>query len=343
MAKQLWRVTIDTNPEDCNLRCTMCEEHSPYSDFIEKLYAKTGVRKRRMPIEQVEDIFIQCRALGVEEIIPSTMGEPLIYKGMERILELAAKYSIAVNLTTNGTFPRKSVEEWAELIVPVTSDIKFSWNGATKETAESIMLGLNFEIAIENLKRFVAIRNAHAAKGGNYCSVTLQLTFMESNMHELSEIIKLAAAHDVDRVKGHQLWDHFDRIREESFRRNSDSVARWNRYVQQACATQETHRRSSGEKVRLENIIPLTYGEQSEVPEHYDCPFLNRELWVAADGKISPCCAPDEQRQTLGDFGNIASTRLADVLQSNAYQDLVRDYKSHDLCKGCTMRKPLTP
>lgn len=340
MADKLWRVTIDTNPEDCNLKCTMCEEHSPYSDFMEKLYAKTGVRKRRMSIEQVEDIFIQCQALGVKEIIPSTMGEPLIYKGMGRILELAAEHRIAVNLTTNGTFPRKTVEEWAKLIVPVTSDIKFSWNGATKKTAESVMLGLNFEKALDNLKRFVMIRNEHAKRGGNYCQVTLQLTFMESNMHELAEIVKLAALNDVDRVKGHQLWDHFDEIKEESFRRNSVSAERWNTYVKEAYAAQATYSRRSGEKVRLENIIPLINNEQTEVPEHYECPFLNKELWVAADGKISPCCAPDEQRQTLGDFGHISSTHLADALKSNVYQDLVRNYKSHELCKGCTMRKP---
>ena len=26
-----WRITFDTNPDDCNLRCVMCEEHSPHS------------------------------------------------------------------------------------------------------------------------------------------------------------------------------------------------------------------------------------------------------------------------------------------------------------------------
>lgn len=26
-----WRITFDTNPDDCNLRCIMCEEHSIYS------------------------------------------------------------------------------------------------------------------------------------------------------------------------------------------------------------------------------------------------------------------------------------------------------------------------
>jgi hypothetical protein len=45
--------------------------------------------------------------------------------------------------------------------------------------------------------------------------------------------------------------------------------------------------------VLLENIIPLTENENTEVPEHYECPFLTKELWISATGKVSPCCAPD--------------------------------------------------
>jgi glycosyltransferase involved in cell wall biosynthesis len=105
-SKNLWRVTIDTNPEDCNLKCVMCEEHSPYSDFIPTLFKETGVKRRRMKFETVEDIFLQAEKLGVKEIIPSTMGEPLMYKGIEGIFELSQKHGIKINLTTNGTFPK---------------------------------------------------------------------------------------------------------------------------------------------------------------------------------------------------------------------------------------------
>jgi hypothetical protein len=73
-SNNLWRVTLDTNPEDCNLKCIMCEEHSPYSDYIPTLYKETGVKRRRMKFETVEDIFQQAEKLGVKEIIPSTMG-----------------------------------------------------------------------------------------------------------------------------------------------------------------------------------------------------------------------------------------------------------------------------
>jgi wyosine [tRNA(Phe)-imidazoG37] synthetase (radical SAM superfamily) len=146
---RLWRITIDTNPEDCNLKCLMCEEHSPYSNFIPELYKKTGVMRRRMKFETVEAIFREANKLGVKEIIPSTMGEPLLYDGIERIFELSKQTGIKINLTTNGTFRRLGVKEWSRLIVPNTTDIKISWNGATKETAEKIMLGL-----IPKLDRF---------------------------------------------------------------------------------------------------------------------------------------------------------------------------------------------
>jgi wyosine [tRNA(Phe)-imidazoG37] synthetase (radical SAM superfamily) len=106
-SKNLWRITIDTNPEDCNLKCIMCEEHSPYSDFIPTLFKETGVKRRRMKFATVEDIFLQAEKLGVKEIIPSTMGEPLLYKEFDKIFELAEQKNIKINLTTNGTFPKK--------------------------------------------------------------------------------------------------------------------------------------------------------------------------------------------------------------------------------------------
>lgn len=338
--KKLWRITIDTNPEDCNLKCIMCEEHSPYSDFIPTLYKETGVKRRRMKFETVEDIFLQAEKLGVKEIIPSTMGEPLLYKGIKGIFELSQKHGIKINLTTNGTFPKHSVVEWAKMIVPNTSDVKISWNGATAETAEKIMLGVNFNDVLENVKQFVFCRDEHFVETGYFCRVTFQLTFMQNNMHELADIVKLAAELGVDRVKGHQLWTHFAEIKSLSMKATKESVANWNKYVKQAYETQEKHRKPNGEKVILENIIPLHDNENIEVPEKYECPFLSKELWISATGNISPCCAPDNLRKSLGDFGNISATTIEDVLTSEAYTELVSNYKTKPLCKTCNMRKP---
>jgi MoaA/NifB/PqqE/SkfB family radical SAM enzyme len=293
-----------------------------------------------MSIETVEQVFEESSMLGVKEIIPSTMGEPLLYKGIEKIFELSQKHNIKINLTTNGTFPKKSVTDWAKLIVPNTTDIKISWNGATKETSEKIMKGIAFEKTLQNVKEFIAYRNEYYREKGYFCRVSFQLTFMQNNMHELADIVKLAAELGVDRVKGHHLWAHFDEIKSLSMKRNDESITQWNRYVAEAHRVAETNRKPNGEKIILENIIPLRENENASVPENYECPFLNRELWISATGKISPCCAPDELRQSLGDFGNIENSTLTEILQNKTYQNLITNYKTYPLCKTCNMRKP---
>ncbi|MDR2058476.1 MAG: radical SAM protein [Dysgonamonadaceae bacterium] len=338
---KLWRITLDTNPEDCNLHCIMCEEHSPYSKFKEELFVKTGVKRRLMKFELVERIFNEAAKLGVKEIIPSTMGEPLLYNEIEKIFELSEQYNIKINLTTNGTFPKKTAEEWAKIIIPNTTDIKISWNGATAETSEKIMTGSNFSKTLGNTKKLIAFRNQHFVETGYYSRITFQLTFMQNNMRELADIVKLAAVLGVDRVKGHHLWTHFDEIKPLSMKSTKESVAKWNEYVKQAYGAQEKYRKPNGEKVLLENIVPLTDNEQTGVPESYECPFLERELWISATGKISPCCTPDNLRQSLGDFGNIENTTIQEVLASLTYKRLVENYKNVALCKTCNMRKPL--
>jgi MoaA/NifB/PqqE/SkfB family radical SAM enzyme len=337
---QLMRITLDTNPEDCNLRCTMCEEHSPFSVYIKETL---GGKHRRMPKEWLGPIFKEAKQLGVTEMIPSTMGEPLIYKHFALFIDLCYEYNIKMNLTTNGTFPKtteKTVTEWAKLIVPITSDVKISWNGATAETAQNVMHGINFNECVSNVKEFIRIRDEHAKQTGYYCRVTFQLTFMQNNMHELADIVKLAASLGVDRVKGHQLWAHFDEIKHLSMKASAESIAQWNEYVEEAHQAKEKYCKPNGEQVKLENIIPLHDSAKRDIPESYECPFLNKELWISATGKISPCCAPDDLRNTLGDFGNIADMTIEEVLQSDTYRNLVKNYKKIDLCKTCNMRKP---
>lgn len=341
MKNKFWRITLDTNPEDCNLNCIMCEEHSPYSNFKQKLFDETGIHHRRMPGEWIESIFKEAKELGVQEIIPSTMGEPLIYKNIEKFFLFARKYGIKINLTTNGTFPGKSIEEWAKLIIPVTSDTKISLNGATKTTAEKIMQGLDFDKQKENIRSFVDYRNKYFIKTGYFSRVTLQLTFMQNNMHELPDIIKLAAELDIDRIKGHHLWTHFDEIKELSFKKDEKSMQKWNEIVDLAYKAAENYRKPNGQKILLEQIDYLKPQENTEVPFEYECPFLEKELWVSATGKISPCCAPDEQRNSLGDFGNYPETSIKDVFKSAVYRKLVENYKEHQLCKVCVMRKPV--
>lgn len=335
-----WRITFDTNPDDCNLRCIMCEEHSPYSPLQGQRRAE-GRPPRRMDLALLRKVVAEAKPHGLREIIPSTMGEPLLYEDFEGILDVCWEFDVKLNLTTNGTFPRKGAAEWARLIVPVTSDVKISWNGSRAETAEAIMRGVRFERAVQNVRDFIAIRDAHAADGGNHCRVTFQLTFLEINVQEIPEVIRLAAELGVERVKGHHLWVHFDQVRELSMRRDAGAVERWNNAVRQARDAQEKYRLSSGKKVLLENVFPLDpSSHEPDIAPDAECPFLGREAWVAADGRFNVCCAPDALRRSLGDFGNVRQRSLVEIWRGGDYAKLRREHLDHPLCRGCNMRRP---
>jgi MoaA/NifB/PqqE/SkfB family radical SAM enzyme len=333
-----WRITFDTNPDDCNIHCTMCEEHSEYSEFLQKRRS-LGLLPRRMDIRLVRKVVEQASKHGLREIIPSTMGEPLLYSHFEEILSICEEYNVKLNLTTNGTFPRKCAAEWARLIVPVTSDVKISWNGSMAETAESIMRGIKFEKVLQNLRDFVLVRDSISSNGGNHCRVTFQLTFLESNVDELPEIVKIASELGVERVKGHHLWVHFGEMEGQSMRRNRESIRKWNEIVEKAFAAREKYRLVSGEKVLLENIFTLD-PETDQISPDGDCPFLGREAWVSAEGRFDPCCAPDALRKTLGYFGNLYDQSLMEIWNGSKYARLNATYKNNSLCRGCNMRRP---
>jgi MoaA/NifB/PqqE/SkfB family radical SAM enzyme len=335
-----WRVTFDTNPDDCNMHCIMCEEHSPFSSLQTQRRAN-GHPPRRMSVELVRHVVADAAKRGLREIIPSTMGEPLLYEHFEEIIAICREYNVRLNLTTNGTFPRLGARRWAELLVPVTSDTKISWNGATEKTHEAIMLGAKWQRVVENVREFIAVRDEYAARGENRCRITFQLTFLESNLAEIPAIVRLAASLGVDRVKGHHVWAHFTELQPLNLRRNADSIRRWNETVLAARAAAAESRLPNGEPVMLENFHLLEDSCTKTSSQLSRCQFLGREAWVSAEGRFNPCCAPDAQRRTLGEFGNLNERSLGEIWDSPEYRHLTQTYHSRPLCQQCTMRQPV--
>jgi MoaA/NifB/PqqE/SkfB family radical SAM enzyme len=333
-----WRITFDTNPDDCNLKCVMCEEHSPYS---RRQAERIGCGKppRRMDIKVVEQVLAELKDSPPREIIPSTMGEPLLYEHFDRIVELCRQYGSRLNLTTNGTFPKRGVRAWAQLILPVASDVKISFNGVSAQVQEGIMQHTRLDSVLQNIRTFVQLRDQLAAAGGNYCSVTLQLTFQESNLAEIPDLVRLATELNIDRVKGHHLWVHFPEMQDQDLRHSPNSVARWNETAGRCRDWVTRHPRPDGRMVRLENFNPLQFREERIVDPDSGCPFLRQEAWVNHEGRFDPCCAPDERRKTLGSFGSVQTDGFLSIWNGPAYRALAENYRNHPLCQDCLMRR----
>ena len=329
-----WRITFDTNPDQCNLHCIMCEEHSSY-------IANKKIRNRIMNFRIIENIIDDTVDHGLKEIIPSTMGEPLLYGRFPDLIDLIKSNNLKLNLTTNGTFPKLGAELWGRLILPVASDIKISINGASKNINESIMEDLNFESQITNIKKFIQIRDEIRRDGINNPTLTFQATFMEKNLYEIPELLKMAINMDVDRFKGHHLWITHPELEDESMRRNKSAIIRWNNIVKEIYLIVENERLKNGKRIKLDNIYAIPYNHNNEViPKEYICPFLGREAWIAWDGTFNVCCAPDNLRKTLGNYGNAKQDNFINLWNSKRYKDLIENWGDYEVCKVCNMRKP---
>lgn len=335
-----WRITFDTNPDHCNYKCVMCECFSPYSKVKDDRVEK-GIRKRVMPIETIEKVLRESKGTPLREIIPSTMGEPLLYKDFGRIIDLCHEYNLKLNLTTNGSFPIKGALNWSKLLVPILSDVKISINGATKQTNDQIMIGSKFDSMISNIKTLIKERDDYFLETGNRCRVTFQATFLENNIHELEDLLQLAISLGVDRLKGHHLWAHFDEIKDLSMRRSIESITKWNIVAANLHRIAQDNPLANNKHILLENVFPLSENGAKDIAPGATCPFLGKEAWVNTQGEFAPCCAPDELRKKLGSFGNLEEKTMSDIWLSADYKNLSKTYFQYDLCKNCNMRKPL--
>lgn len=329
-----WRITLDTNPDDCNLHCSMCEEHSIHSGR-NQLRMAGQLPRRRMEWATVETTLREAAENGLQEVIPATMGEPLLWRHFEQLVTLCDELGLKLNLTTNGTFPRLGVKAWAHLILPVASDIKISWNGATQGTQEAIMVGTQWAMQLANLKQLLALRD-QLSTPEHRPTITLQATFMQSNLLELPGIVQLASTLGVDRVKGHHLWVHWQAMAAQDLRASAPAIHQWNE-VARECRNIAAQRQPP---LRLDNFHDLNPMVGRQAPMDWPCPFLGKEAWVNAQGRFDPCCAPDQQRQVLGNFGNVTDGGLMAIWQGKPYRDLMANHLQKPLCQTCTLRRP---
>jgi len=331
-----WRITFDTNPDLCNIKCTMCEEHSIY------VKTKRAPNDRIMDFEIIKNVLENIHNKGLREIIPSTMGEPLLYPRFIDLIELVKKYKLKMNLTTNGTFPILGAEKWARLILPIASDVKISINGANKDINEEIMQGLNFDKLLENIKIWIKIRDEIREKKLNHPSITFQVTYMEKNFHDLPNILKLAIDLRVDRLKGHHLWITHAELQNESLRRNKDSIGRWNCLAGRLHKIVEESPAKDNFTIKLENVFKMeNINKDQIVPDNFICPFLGKEAWIAWDGTFNVCCSPDNLRKSLGSFGNVKMKNFLELWNSPVYNNLVNNWGDFEVCNLCNMRKPI--
>lgn len=319
------RIIFDTNPDLCNLNCIMCDNNS--------IYKKTGPSYGLMDFTTIKKTLDSIGSV-LKEITPSTMGEPLLYPQFIKLVELCKERQIKMNITTNGTFPKHSVEEWADILLPSLSHMVISINGVTDKTAALIMTGINIEAQKKNIISFVHKRNLYKEKTGIEVPITLQITCMESNFHEIKDIYKFGHDIGVNKVKGHHLWVVWDEMKEQSLKRNSLSIDRWNNLVNEL----EELKKNLQSNTLLGNFDKINI---DTVKSYGECPLLGQMAWIAWDGTFNVCCCPDDLRKNFGNFGNVNTTDFMELWNSDFFTQFVENWGNYENCKQCNMRREI--
>lgn len=273
------RLTLLTNPDKCNLQCPLC--------FLNQRGSKFGMGE--MPFE-IAETAIQKHAATLQEVIPSTMGEPLLYTHFKELLDLCESLHIPLNITTNGTFPKVSVSR----LLKASSDIKISCMGFSEETFHEMMPGISFDAWKLNVLAAVAMRDELRKKNEHSATLSLQVTLHKKNVDEAAAILDFAEQIGIDRIKWNPavfLGDVAKQFREQ-YELSMAELAPLREKLNSARLC------SSGSL--FFNNIPSLYKNGLKKP----CRRFENELWVLPDGSVEHCPNPERR---FGNAQNVAA------------------------------------
>ena len=329
-----WRLTLVADPDDCNLACDMCECGRARAD------GPPSRPPRRLDPALALAAFASARSGGaLREVVPSTLGEPLLWAGTDSLLDACAAAGLRLNLTTNGTWPGRGARAWGERLYPLASDVKVSWNGASAATAEAIMPGLDFAAAVAGVAEVAAARDAAAARSGVRGRLSFQVTAQAGNVDELPAMARLAASLGVDRVKVNQLQPRAPHLLARALTRTRQGLERWNGAAAALRAAATSLRTSAGVPLELQGAGDLALDPAAPAPLG-PCPFVGREAWLLHDGRLAPCPHPAAWRGELGDFGRVGAAPLLELWRGPALAEFTRRHEEHPVCAACPFRRP---
>ena len=275
------RLTLLTNPDICNLRCPLCFLRQR---GVASRYGEMPFQVARAAVERytVRDA---AGADPLREVIPSTMGEPLLYSKFAELLELCESRGIPLNLTTNGTFPGKwGSLEGMETLLLACSDIKVSTLPYEVGGLEELEWLRNVEMLLESRRRL-------EQAGKRAASVSLQVTLHRENFEHAGQLLQWAEQVGISRIK----WNPV------VFLKCAPAKLR-ERFALPEGAVEQLRSVLCSEKVRCEGSLYFENrdgvcavgGICLQESGRRGCPFAD-EVWVWPDGHEDHC--PDPERR----------------------------------------------
>jgi radical SAM protein with 4Fe4S-binding SPASM domain len=308
----------------CNLKCRMC------------------LVRYRPALDRTEGSLTFERFAGIVEALPALekvtlqgLGEPLLAPDLFRMIAYAAGRGVRVGFNTNATLLTRRM---AERLVDGGLDwLHVSLDGATASTYESIRAGARFDVVRRHVAGLVDVMRERAAVRPR---LSLVFVAMRRNVHELPDLVRLAAEWGVPTVRVQNLSHSFsDTDPAGSYREIRDFTAAealWEeRAVQRVFEDAQRQAHALGVALRLP---ALEEAPVARAPGQPGCDWPWQSAYVRHDGRVQPCCmVMGADRAILGDA---ATDGMAAVWQGEPYQAFRRALTAGappDVCRGCSM------
>jgi len=279
----------------CHLKCPLCPTGL---GIAERDFCELDIDLLKRLIDELGDYIFFVDLFN--------WGEPLFSKNLEEFLRILNKKHISTTISTNLSV-KISEERIKKIISSGLNHIIVSLDGASKDSYNEYRRGGNFDLVIENMKRFVAIRDKI---NSNTPYITWQFLIFRFNEHEINKAQRMAKEIGVDRI-----------------------------WFQRACLDEGDFKISEKDRIIIRKWIPsdpsLTFYDPKDAEVHYTEPLralnkvrLKRCDWhyissaINSDGNISPCCGLYKKSDDMGYLDSSRENSYMKEINNDNYKRL---------------------
>lgn len=304
----------------CNLKCAFCVRE------------KNVFRPKHMSFEKFKEVFDQVQPVRVTF---AGDGEPTLCPDLFKMIRYVTDKGAKGIVTTNGTLGPELAEKivdsglWA---------MRVSIDAATAKTYVAMRLADLHNAILDQIR---AIQRIKKERNLDRPDVGFEYVVGRDNLHEMQAVLDLAKELGLCRVNYRPL--NLVGIEEREDELVGGMTREGYRKALEDC---RDYAQKIGIPTNLDEIISLLpFYEARYKPDFNpeqkspDCIYPWVQIYVAIDGKVTPCCALQMDEKV--DFGNIFQDGFAKVWNGEAYRKLRRDtkknaapYKSCITCEG---------
>lgn len=290
----------------CNLRCPICARQAFSADWIDG----------DMDMHTYEAI---GRAFPyLKQAYIDAWGEPLLHPHFWEMVALAREAGCFVGTTTNGTLINRDT---AWRLADGLDVVGISIDGATTGTYEGLRRGATFDQVVDGVKALVEARKA--SRNDGYPLISLLFLKNRRNIHELPEVVDLAADLGADEVIASNLTYVAKPAHEQLKVYALHGVSQAYRAILNQARKRAKHR---GVGLRIYPLTPKRVAFCEARPLE--------SLYITWDGYVSPCvylALPVHSRTMTKVYegvshqmpmirlGNVNASELIDIWNSDAY------------------------